>query len=222
MVLRAVFFDLDDTLCDTIGCCRERLRTALGVVQRAYPALDVEAAVACAMEPIAEPRAVRGLRAVLAELGVHDHELVERAVLAFDTDYASLHLFPGVVETLELLASGFLLGVISNAETYQSAKLECLRIAPFFSAVALSGEAGFRKPDARIFEYALRLAGVDASEAVFVGDRLDVDIGGARAAGLKTVWFNHWGGLLEAGAHTPDAVISRFEELPEALARCSA
>jgi len=51
-----------------------------------------------------------------------------------------------------------------------------------------------------------------------VGDRLDVDIGGAKAARVRAVWFNHWGGRLE-GSVDPDAVIARFRELPDLLRR---
>ena len=71
MPLRAVFFDLDDTLCDSIGARPERARRAFQRLRRDHPHLDVEALIARALEP-AGPRIVRGVPAVLEELGVKD------------------------------------------------------------------------------------------------------------------------------------------------------
>jgi putative hydrolase of the HAD superfamily len=55
-----------------------------------------------------------------------------------------------------------------------------------------SSEIGRRKPDAAIFEHALGAIGVDAADALFVGDTLATDIAGAAALGMRTcqaVWF---------------------------------
>jgi putative hydrolase of the HAD superfamily len=82
----------------------------------------------------------------------------------------------------------------------------------------VSNAVGYSKPDPRIFEHACTLACVKPAEAVFVGDRLDVDIAGAKAAGMRAVWFNHWGGSLDGATPGPDAVIERFGKLPGILA----
>lgn len=59
-------------------------------------------------------------------------------------------------------------------------------------AIVLSSEVGKRKPHPAIFEAALRELGVDAGEAIHVGDRLEADVFGAARVGMKTVqalWF---------------------------------
>ena len=87
------------------------------------------------------------------------------------------------------------------------------------SHFVVSDMVGCEKPDPRIFQQALALADVAPHEAVFVGDRLDIDVGGAKAAGMRAVWFNHWGGSLDDDSPQPDAVIERFSELPAMVER---
>jgi beta-phosphoglucomutase-like phosphatase (HAD superfamily) len=72
MGLRAVFFDLDDTLCDTTGTCAERARKAFDRVRAEYPQLDVDQLCGRALEP----RTVRGVAAILEELGLSELEWV--------------------------------------------------------------------------------------------------------------------------------------------------
>jgi putative hydrolase of the HAD superfamily len=57
-------------------------------------------------------------------------------------------------------------------------------------AVVTSAEAGFRKPDPRIFEAALAAVQCRPERALFVGDSLDTDIAGGRAAGIRSVWLD--------------------------------
>lgn len=218
MALRAVFFDLDDTLCDTVGCRPERLRPAIAQLCAARPELDAERLLARALEPLTHPRDVRGLGAALEEAGPLDPGLVAEALHIFETYYAPLRLFPGATETVAALARRYRLGIISNASQHQHAKLAHLGLAGCFAPVILSSEVGWEKPDPRIFRHAFRVAGVAPEEAVFVGDRLDVDVAGAQGAGMRAVWFNHWGGEPAAGDR-PDAVIQRLTELPAALER---
>ncbi|MHB8647696.1 MAG: HAD family hydrolase [Thermomicrobiales bacterium] len=89
--------------------------------------------------------------------------------------------------TMETFAKRFGTGVIAN----QSATIrEWAEIAGFGEAVhlwCLSGELGFGKPDARIFQYALDRAACDPKEAAMVGDRLDYDITPAKRLGILTI-----------------------------------
>jgi HAD superfamily hydrolase (TIGR01509 family) len=71
--------------------------------------------------------------------------------------------------------------------------VEHLRLDRFLRHVTLSGVVGYEKPDPRIFAAALAEAGVRPDEAVFVGDRLEVDVTGAKAARMRTVWCNRRG-----------------------------
>jgi len=97
-------------------------------------------------------------------------------------------LYPGVAETLASLAKKYRLGTIGNQHIGAQDDLERLGIHRHFSVFALSGDLGFSKPDKRIFTYALQEAGCRPQEALMVGDRLDNDIGPAKALGFQTAW----------------------------------
>jgi putative hydrolase of the HAD superfamily len=191
------------------------------VVGRREPGLDVESLVSRVLEPVPGDRAARGLRAVLKEIGVleTDAGLEAMRMYSFVGCEEFLQTFEGVQETVAQLSGRYELGVITNwsdAEEQRN-KLRHLRLDSYVQHLVVSGSVGFDKPDRRIFEHALRLAGVESAEAVFVGDRLDVDIGGAQGAGMRAVWFNHWGGRLDSSGVRPDATIRRFTELPQAI-----
>jgi len=220
MPIRAVFFDLDDTLCDAIGSRPQRARKALEDFCRHHPDYEVEELLRRALQP--NPfldREVRGLRSVFAELGLEASDGARAAYACYSQYFDPLHLFEGVAETLELLCRRYGLGIISNGdEAVQRGKVRHFRLERYLRWLVISEGVGLRKPDARIFQHALSLAGVDPQEGVFVGDRLDTDVGGAKAAGMRAVWFNHWSGILEDGSPRPDAVIQRFSDLPQVLA----
>ena len=214
--VRAVFFDLDDTLCDTIGTREARARRVFECLCRMEPDFDPAALVRRALEPLSEPRSALGVRGVLKELGLLDKEAGIAALESVRHYYEPLCLFDSVEETLEELARVYQLGVITNwdSEDEQRRKVRHLGLDSSFRYFVVSASAGYEKPDPRIFEHALSLAEVEAADAVFVGDRLDVDIAGAKAAGMRAVWFNHWGGKPDGALLAPDAVIERFSELP--------
>ncbi len=71
----------------------------------------------------------------------------------------------------------------------------------YLTGVITSAELGVAKPDPAIFRHALTLAGVPAGAAVHVGDRLDEDVAGARAAGIEPVLLRR-DGSRAAGMHT--------------------
>ncbi len=78
-----------------------------------------------------------------------------------------------------------------------------------------SCDFGRRKPDASIYQEALRLTGATSDEAVFVGDRLDADVEGPAAIGMRTVLTQQYRQEDPAnGPVQPDAVISHLRELP--------
>jgi FMN phosphatase YigB (HAD superfamily) len=80
--------------------------------------------------------------------------------------------------------------VSNNLLEEQQEKLRQCGLEQYVDLLVVSSEAGVSKPDPRIFEIALARAGVGAGDAVMVGDSWENDIKGARAAGVRAVWFN--------------------------------
>lgn len=118
-----------------------------------------------------------------------------------------------------LRAQGWRLGLVSNAGDHQDVLdlTEKFGIAPFFDLILTSAACGFRKPNPRIFQQALAHWQISASQAIMVGDRLDTDIGGAKASGLYAIWLNRRAARPQEISPLPDAEITSLAELPALL-----
>ena len=121
-------------------------------------------------------------------------------------------LFPDAARTLaSLRASGRKLGLITNGSVrMQSRKLECLALSPMFHTILISDAEGISKPDRQIFRRALERLDASPARAVFVGDHPEVDVAGARAAGMQAIWRRDPGvsRMVEA-----DAIIEELGDL---------
>jgi len=87
------------------------------------------------------------------------------------------------------------LGVITNWDPSARSLLECHDLAGFFEQIVVSSEEECEKPDPRIFEAAVRRAGVSPGECLYVGDNYYVDAVGARRAGMEALIVNRFGSL---------------------------
>ena len=138
---------------------------------------------------------------LLEGLGITDPDEVEAAA-AFRRSYnAPAGLFDRAVPEAQAIlqrvkAAGLTVGVVSNSNGNAHALLEQAGLSDDLDFVIDSGVVGVEKPDPRIFELALRQAGVAAREAAYVGDLYSVDVVGSRAAGLHPILLDprgYWG-----------------------------
>jgi putative hydrolase of the HAD superfamily len=112
--------------------------------------------------------------------------------------------FPDAAPALAALrAAGLRLAVVSNWDCSLRSVLAELGLAGAVDAIVVSAEAGALKPEAAIFRSALEQLRREPHEAVFVGDSLETDVYGARAAGLRALLLDRNG---VAGAAAPDEV----------------
>ncbi|MBK5284222.1 MAG: YjjG family noncanonical pyrimidine nucleotidase [Bacteroidia bacterium] len=101
------------------------------------------------------------------------------------------NLYPYAHEILFWLSEKYSLHIITNGfKEVQDIKLSSCGIKKYFSSIIISELTGFKKPDVRIFQYALTEAGAIAEESIMIGDGLEVDIAGARNSGIDQVFFN--------------------------------
>jgi putative hydrolase of the HAD superfamily len=95
-----------------------------------------------------------------------------------------------VLATLQ--ARGFLLGVVSNSDGRVEEQLAAAGLRDMFGTVVDSYVVRVEKPDPRIFRLALDRLGVEAGDACYVGDLLEIDVKGAMAAGLAAYLYDPW------------------------------
>jgi putative hydrolase of the HAD superfamily len=203
--VRAVLFDLDDTLFDHLHCAR----TALTCVHQSMPAFATAAFDAFSLAHARVLEEVHA-RVVAGEIGIDDarrarfHRLfLEAGVEPADADVAAAaemyrvsyiaarRPVPGALALLDGLKPRVKVGIVSNnLLREQQAKVESCGFGPYIDALVVSEEVGVAKPDPKIFEIALDRVGADPLDTVMVGDSWTNDIAGGVAAGLRTVWFN--------------------------------
>ena len=124
------------------------------------------------------------LRDALGEPGL-DHGLVKRAML----DAIRFVAFADSAPALQAFRAGGLTVVVaSNWDCSLPQVLADSRLLHLVDGVVSSAVAGAAKPDARLFDAALELAGCDASEAIHVGDSIENDVAGATVAGIAPVF----------------------------------
>ncbi|MDW5593309.1 HAD-IA family hydrolase [Conexibacter stalactiti] len=119
--------------------------------------------------------------------------------------------FPEVPEVLRRArAAGIGLVVVSNWDVSLHDALEQTGLASLLDGVVTSAEVGSAKPGGEIFARGLALAGVEAAAALHVGDDLEADVGGARAAGIDARLVLRDGAPAPAGV----ATVRSLRELP--------
>jgi len=129
---------------------------------------------------------------ILESFNVHDEKLNQ------DLSYQYLNrcpqkgnLMPQATKTLEYLSPRYRLSIITNGfEEIQNVKLSSGNLHRFFDHIITSQTAGHKKPAREIFDFAMKINGVDAAQTLMVGDNLVTDIAGARKASIDTVFFN--------------------------------
>jgi putative hydrolase of the HAD superfamily len=134
-----------------------------------------------------------------------------------------LCLYPQVRETLDQLKLRYRLAVVSDAQTpYAIPELGAVGLGEYFDPVIISGDYGYRKPDARLFQKALDALQLLPNQAIFIGNDRYRDIFGAKQLGMKTVLFNSNQGWGRTEGAEPDYIIYQFSELPRAIEFLSA
>jgi FMN hydrolase / 5-amino-6-(5-phospho-D-ribitylamino)uracil phosphatase len=200
--IRAVTLDLDDTLwpCEPTLVRAERL-TLEWLTERAP-----EVIAPWSIERLRERR--MAIHAARPELG-HDFVTIRRLALqdvfreagADDARSASIiegsldvymtarhqvDLYPEVRACLERLSSRYRIASLSNG----NACLVTIGLAPLFHSMIAAHTHGASKPDPAVFHIACRELGCAPEEVVHLGDDIELDVRGAREAGLQAVWIN--------------------------------
>ncbi|HEY3329982.1 MAG TPA: HAD family hydrolase [Capsulimonadaceae bacterium] len=234
-MIKAAFFDLDDTLCDDssawIACARKAAAAGEALVPKE---LDLEAVAQQFLaisevywtgpEYTTETRSIHQLRVdqfceALGNCGVVDVKAPSEAMAAeySRTRSRDIELFPDALSTLEALRErGVKLALITNGlVSTHVEKVEHLGLEAAFDHVVIADAVGLWKPDQRIFAHALELCGAAPSDAVMVGDNIANDVAGAQDAGIPAFWYNPNSLPLPQGASSP--ILGELRRLTDLL-----
>ena len=207
-VVKAVLFDLDDTLVDSRHSRRSGLAAATKKC-RCFQQMtldELERDFAELLDKL-QPKLLRGIVSLeesRAEcfrqlFSLRSEEVSTRTAIAMAEVYrqtyrAARRPISGALSLLRKLKSKVNIAVVSNnLVAEQREKLQCCGLEPFVDFLVVSEEVGIQKPEAGIFEAALKQVQCTATEAVMVGDSWHADILGAYGVGIRAVWFNRLG-----------------------------
>ena len=221
--IRAVLFDLDDTLLryrrSSGALLRESFKT-VGV----DPILPVEAYYDAFRRFADQTDSVAELRrecfaALCADRG-RDPDLGRRvaAVYADERDHRDVEWVAGAREVIEPFADRYRVGIVTNSPVDAARqKIDAAGVDAYAETVVVAGHDTPAKPAPEPFERALTDLGIDPAAAVHVGDSVESDVAGANAAGLRSVLFDPDGGGGDAGnaagPEVPDGRIASMWEL---------
>ncbi|MET9568282.1 HAD family hydrolase [Streptomyces virginiae] len=231
MPIRAVLWDIDDTLFDYTGADAAGLAAQLEAVRLAER-YGTPAQALARWREITDRHWARFAAGVGTFQGQRQERvrefLDEPRMTAAEADAwfdqyvehykAAWAVFPDVVPALDALAADYRHGVLSNSSTAnQDPKLRHLGLRERFEVLVCAVELGVSKPEAEAFLAACEALGLPAEEVAYVGDQPEIDARGARDAGLLAVWIDRDGrrGAGPEGAHR----IEGLDRLPELLGR---
>lgn len=228
--VRAVVFDLDDTLCGYWDACKIALRETFGT--HGPEGHEVEDLVCRWAEAFrgfapnlrslglyegylksgAHTRA-EGMRRMLGLLELEDEELALRLGEHYaERRNANLALFPDAQTVLDRLKeAGYPLGLITNGPAdVQRQEIAILNLAHYFDLILIEGEQGYGKPDPRVLKGATAALGFEPEQILFVGNSYRADIEPSIAAGWRTAWIRR-------PSDVPPSADPREPGLPESL-----
>ena len=235
-MIKAVFFDLDGTLCDSDTAWSIAQRETFKLLRKQRPDVSEEAlteawrtvhqelfkqlnAGKCSMVDVRDSR----FQCLFKELGLPIDKILEELSDFFCSRYlTNLRLYDDVT-ILEKLHT-YHVGIITNGAhdehtDSQLSKVRHLGLSGRIQSLTISGEVGVRKPNAKIFKVACERAGILPKEAMVVGDTIENDIVGANRAGMTSVFIDRKSDVLtpETADEQPDHSISNLYDVLSCL-----
>ena len=239
MAIKAVLFDMFDTLMlieknhafynpSLKRAYEYLLKNGVDVQFKAFRDAYIKARDVLYMEADAnleEPHFNHRISNALESLGYSsdvESEIIAGATNAFCEGFMEyVRIDDHAKSALEKLHGKYKLGIVSNFAIPECVDklLEKNGLGALFDVVVVSGAVNKRKPSPEIFQKALERIGVSAENTVFVGDTVDADIIGAKAAGMKVIFINRRV-QKDANQACPNQTIKSLSELLEAVRNC--
>ena len=190
--LKAVIFDLDDTLYSE----KEYVRSRYHAIANALPQVEqLEEKLWTAFE-----QKKPAIDAVLIDEGIYTEELKQQCLSIYRSHRPAIHFYEGAKELLcQLRYDGYKLGVITDGRSEgQRAKVKALGLDELVDYIIITDELGgveYRKPNKTAFVKMRELLDVPFKEMCYIGDNVKKDFAAPDALGMKTFLINSFNGI---------------------------
>lgn len=245
--VKAIYFDLDDTLCGYWDAAKAGLRAAfeqcpvegkttqemLDAWANEFRRFAHELKTSHWYEIYLTQGSVTRVQLInetLEALGLEDPELAWRIADSYGRERdARLKLFPEVPEVLQAIHTKYPLGLITNGPAdVQRQEIATLKVGHYFDYILIEGEMGMGKPHPSVMRQAEQVAGCQGSEILFVGNSYAHDMVPAVEIGWRTAWIRRPSDVPPSSRSgkpeekpedgpEPDLVMSNLRELLPAL-----
>jgi putative hydrolase of the HAD superfamily len=195
--IKAVLFDLDNTLIDFTRMKSESVRAAARAMARAglrVPPEKIEGMLWTLYQEHGIEYQKVFQKLLRATIGRIDYRILSAGIIAYrSAKQEHLHAFPRTQSVLkELQKRGYKLGVVSNAPRMQAwTRLTQAGLADFFQSVTAFEDVRVKKPHYIPFHAAARKLALTPDKILFVGDSLQRDVIGAKKAGMRAAWARY-------------------------------
>ena len=196
-MIKAVIFDLDNTLLDFIKMKHQAVRAAIRAMIEAGLELDEDSA----FDDIIRLYQDHGWENQLVfddflneKLGYVNNKFLAAGIVAYRRNReASLLTYPNVNRTLiKLMKMGIRMAVVSDAPSREAwLRIYYLNLHHIFDLVVTYDDTGVRKPSPKPFQLALDSLAIKPEEAIMVGDWPERDVVGAQQLGIKTIYARY-------------------------------
>ncbi|XP_044146975.1 N-acylneuraminate-9-phosphatase [Bufo gargarizans] len=232
--IKAVFFDLDNTLIDTSGASKKAIEEVIKLLVDKNQFSEEEAHIICnhfqkkllhetlgSSEMTIDDLRVSHFETSMQDIRPGDHkDFARECYNRWKTKRLQLMTLPESTKNMlrELRKSASLVLLTNGNRQVQREKIQACEVSPYFDAVVVGGEHAEEKPAPSIFLHCCDLVQVKPEDCVMVGDNLDTDILGGLNAGLKaTIWLNKNSDVKCNPKPTPHYIITCITHLPEVL-----
>jgi HAD superfamily hydrolase (TIGR01549 family) len=206
MRIKAIFFDLDDTLHDHLFPFSKAFKESFPTL---YPHVDVESLYKKFRDfsdllwkdysnqelTLEELRISRIIMALEFFDKNFTNEQASQFQALYELNLDRLKLFAEVPELIRVIKSkGILIGIITNGPVaHQFNKIHSLGLTSHVSSghIFISDAVGVAKPNKQIFQHVAQKVNMNQSEMVYIGDSWPNDVVAPIEAGWKAIWFNH-------------------------------
>lgn len=188
-LLKAVFFDLDDTLYAEEDFVRSGFKSVARYMEDSY-GIDAEQFLRSLLKILKNDGRGKVFDVALTEYDLYKKSLVNKLVNIYRSHTPKIHLHSGVKNLLRQLKRKYKLALITDGlGSVQRKKIHCLNLESFFDLIICTDDLGKRKgkPHTHSFKRALNFFNINPQAVVYVGDDPNKDFVGAKKIGIKTI-----------------------------------